>query len=523
MPLLALASFLAVLLLAVLLWRMGRSPDSTTHTAAPTVSGTSSRPIVLYCAAGMRYPMAEIIARYERELGGSIETQYGGSNTLLSQLQVTRGGDLYLAADASYIERAREKGLVAESIPLARMRPVIAVARDNPLGIATLADLWTKGARVALGDPEAAAIGKKTRKLLTASGDWKRLEQLVRRQGVFKPTVNEAANAVKIGSADAAIIWDTTAAQYGQLKSITVPQLDAGEVLVTIGVLTASKRPTDALRFARYVAAEDRGLESFRKHHFRTVGGDEWEVNPKLIFFAGSVNRRAVEPIVKRFAAREGVQVETVFNGCGILTAQMRSLRDRSSGFPDAYMACDVYYLDAVEDWFQERVEVSETEIGIVVAAGNPKQIRTLKDLARPGVRVALGHPKQCTIGVLTRRLLEADGLYDRIVKNNLVTETASSAMLVPSVVTGAADATLAYRVDARNIGSKVDFIAVDSPLARAIQPFAISRFSLHKQLARRLFRQLAQSRDIFEQIGFRWRLADQTASRRSDSGDSGS
>ena len=523
MSLLAVASAFTVVVLSYVLWRMADQRHRPSDLKVLGTSSKSAQRIVLYCAAGMRYPMAEIVKRYEQETGIQVETQYGGSNTLLSQLEVARSGDLYLAADESYIEKARRKGLVAESIPLAHMRPIIAVPRDNPHRIASIDDLLQKRLKLALGDPEAAAVGKKTRRLLQASGQWERIEQLTRRQGVFKPTVNEAANAVKIGTVDAAIVWDTTAAQYSELTAITVPELDAGEVLVTVGIVTASKQPTAALRFARYAGAEDRGLESFRKHHFRTVAGDMWEETPKLTFFAGAVNRRAVSPVLEEFARREGIQIETVFNGCGILTAQMRSLRKSREGFPDAYMACDVYYLDAVQDWFQERVDISETDIGIIVERGNPKQIQSLSDLARPGIRVALGQPKQCTIGVLSRRLLESEGLYQKIAESNLVTETPSSAMLVPSVVTGSADATLAYRVDARNVAGKIEFIEVDSPLAKAIQPFAISRFSPRKQLARRLFQHLAQSRDLFEQIGFRWRLGSDERSPSGGAGDAGS
>ena len=54
-------------------------------------------------------------------------------------------------------------------------------------------------------------------------------------------------------------------------------------------------------------------------------------------------------------------------------------------GFPDIYMACDVYYLDTVRDWFQEVVHVSETDIAMVVHEGNPKNVHTLQDLRVPG------------------------------------------------------------------------------------------------------------------------------------------
>ena len=70
---------------------------------------------------------------------------------------------------------------------------------------------------------------------------------------------------------------------------------------------------------------------------------------------------------------REGVVVNTVYNGCGILTAQMRTILDQQqgSGFPDTYMACDRYYLESVKDWFQDDVDISDTSVVIAVPKGN--------------------------------------------------------------------------------------------------------------------------------------------------------
>lgn len=465
--------------------------------------------LTLFCAAGMRKPVERIAADYERAYGTRVQLNYGGSNTLLSQIEVGKIGDLYLAADDSYTKLAREKGLVAEEIPVALMRPVIAVQKGNPKNIRAIADLVRDGVRIALGNPDQAAIGKITRRLLTESGQWADVENHTRATGVFKPTVPDVAMDIDIGSVDAGILWDAVVNQYPGLVAVRTPELDAGTSHITIGIMTASKRPTDALRFARYLTARDRGLKTFRELGYEPVDGDVWSETPQLTFFAGSVTRKAIEPTIKAFAAREGVEINTVYNGCGILTGQMKSIkRDQQSGFPDMYMACDVYYLDTVRDWFQDSVNVSDTAIVIVVQEGNPKNIRSLSDLTRPGVRVAIGQPDQCTIGVLTRRLLERQGVYQTLFdRQNIVTETATSALLVPTVTTGAADAALVYATDTRAEADKLDVVPIDSTLAKAVQPFSIARSSEHKYLGRRMFEALAASRADFEAAGFVWRL----------------
>lgn len=491
---------IATLLILAALGYLLLKPDRPT-------TATGDR-LVFFCAAGMRVPVESVRTKYERERGVTVEIQYGGSNTLLSQLQVSRIADLYLAADDAYLAIAREKGVIKETIPVARIRPVIIVPAGNPKAISTVDDLLTDGISLALGNPDQAAIGKRTREALMKSGHWERIEAHATEHGVFKPTVPDVANSVEIGSVDAGVVWSATASQYSGIQAIRTPELDEGASVITIGVTAASSNPTLALDFARYLAGSNRGLPVFEETGYEPVEGDPWHETPEITFFSGSVNRKALGPVIKRFEEREGVRVNTVYNGCGILTAQMRSIDNKQeSGFPDTYMACDTYYLDAVQEMFEDGLKISETEIVIVVAKGNPKNIRSLDDLARPGIRLAIGQPSQCTIGILSKRLLESKGLYRQLLENNVVTETATSAMLVPAVTTAAADAVLAYRTDTIAEGARLDVVPVDSPLAKATQPFAVSRATKYKYLSGRLLEAVRESQSDFESAGFTWRI----------------
>ncbi len=498
MYVLAIAAIAVMGTLGLMLLGLGKPPTSSAGT------------LTMYCAAGIRPPVAEIARQYEKEYGTRIELQYEGSNTLLEKIGIVKMGDLYLAADESYTTKARDRGLVAETIPIGRMRPVIAVRKDSTKNITAIKDLLRDDVTTAIGNPEQAAVGKKTQKLLTKSGHWNALEEHVTKTGTFLPTVPEVANSVKLGSIDAGIIWDSTVAQYPELKAIRTPELDAGTANITIGVLTSSETPAAALKFARYLTARDRGLKIFESKGFEIKEGDVWAEVPEINFYCGSVNRRAVEPVVDAFKLREGAVVNTSFNGCGILTGQMRTIRDeqQAQGFPDIYMACDVYYLETVSDWFQEGVNISDTEVAIVVPKGNPAKIKSLQDLTKPGVRVTVGQPDQCTIGVLTRQLLTAEGILDEVMKN-VVTETATSAMLIPTVTTKSADATFAYLTDTLSAKGKdkIEVIRIESDAAKAIQPLSIARSSKNKNLARRLHQAISQARDKFELAGFHWRL----------------
>lgn len=477
----------------------------------PRGAGEGNEPLLFYCAAGSKTPVLELARQFEEQYGVELQLQYGGSGTLLSNIEVSRKGDLYLAADQSYIETAQEKELIREVLPLAYQRPVIAVAKGNPKKIRSLRDLLRADVKVALGNPEAASIGRQTKQVLEQAGLWADVEQCVREDGVFKPTVPEVANDVKLGSVDAGIIWDSTAAQYPELEAVHVPELDAARQEIGVAVLQWSEQPTSALRFARWLNSRI-GNEVFEESGFEPVDGDVWDWEPEITFFCGSVNRRAVESVIQEFEDREGVKVNTVYNGCGILTGQMRTIRQDQggAGFPDVYMACDRYYLENVRDWFQDDVDVSDADIVIAVPKGNPKNIRGLDDLTQAGMRVSVGQPQQCTIGALTRILLQKAGVYDAVM-SNAVMQTASSAMLVPTVTTKSVDATLAYSTDTLAESDKVDTVHIDSPFAKAVQPFSIARSSDHKYLGRRLFEAVAQAGARFRAAGFNFRLEEES------------
>jgi molybdate transport system substrate-binding protein len=129
-------------------------------------------PILVYCAAGLRIPVEAALKAY----GGKVQLQFGGSNTLLANAEVSGKGDLFIAADDSYLKLAREKGLAAESIPLARQSPVLAVAKGNPKKILAFADLQRADVKVVQANPEATAVGKLVRGRLEKAGQWAALK-----------------------------------------------------------------------------------------------------------------------------------------------------------------------------------------------------------------------------------------------------------------------------------------------------------------------------------------------------------
>jgi ABC-type molybdate transport system substrate-binding protein len=486
-------SLLAVVVLVVLLWRTPRRGESP----------VSKDPLVLYCAAGLQLPVEKVVTQYRQEFGVPVHLQYGGSGTLLSNLRVARKGDLYLAGDESYLITAASNHLVAEILALAQMAPVIAVPKGNPKGIQGLNDLLNHD--VGLASPETAAVGRIVRQALQKTGHWTSLSERVR---VFKPTVNDLANDLKLGAVEAAIIWDATVRQYDELESVPTPELATFRQKVSVGILTSSTQASAGLHFARYLAAKDRGLLAFQQHHYETIEGDQWADVPKVRLFSGAMLRPAIEQTLRDFERREGVEITTVYNGCGILTAQMRAGQR-----PDAYFSCDVSFMTTVADLFLESVVIADNDIVILVPRKNPAEIASPKDLCRSGLKIGLAHPEKSAMGALTKRLLEAMDIYEAV-QPNVKIESPTGDFLVNQMRTGSLDAVVVCRSNAANVGEHLQLIPIDHSLAKATQPYAIGQTTEYHHLMTRLTQALEStvSRGRFESVGFHWRYADHSS-----------
>ena len=492
---LALVCFAAAAAIAALPWLMREDEGS-------------GRSLTVYCAAGLKKPVEAIAEAYRRESGTRVNLQYGGTGTLLSQIAIAKRGDLFIAADETTLADAGRRGLVAERLPVVVQRPVVAVRSGNPLGVRSLADLARGDVRLGLANPESASISRVSKRLL--SDAW---ESLAAKAVVMKPTVTELAADLKLGAIDAAVVWDAVATQFDGLEAVDLPELAGHREHASAAVLSACRDSAAALRFARYLAAPERGGKIFTEQGFATAGGDAWAEKPALVLYSGGVNRPAIEPVLRDFAAREGVDVTTVFNGCGILCAAMKAMDGTTNPkFPDVYYACDVCFVPPVAEHFPEAVLLTETAIVIAVPEGNGKGVETLADLAREGLRVGLCNAEQSTLGFMTAAMLRQTGLLEAV-RKNVVVEVPTADFLVNQMRAGSLDAIIVYEANVASLADRFDTIPLPEQFATAVQPFAVRKDSPRARLAGRLLDFLRSRSESFEAAGFRWRGDERTVS----------
>jgi len=478
--------------------------------------------LTMFCAAGLAPPIQEVAADYEKQYGVKIQLEPDSSGALLTKLRVAGNrADLYLTGEESFITQARSQGLVAEVLPVARHHVVIAVAPGNPKKIATVGDLGREDLRIVLPNPDLTAIGKSAARALEGSEDWQSLLRRTKEANSrvsLVGTVNEAAQAIKIQAADASLVWDATARQFGIGLVEDPVLLETSTESILVSVVTASKRPTAALRFARYLTARDRGQPVLARHHLQPLDdADVWAERPELVLMSGAMLKPAVDDLLKRFSEREGVSINTIYAGCGIHVAQMKALKKGEPVghlFPDAYFACDVSFMDKVQEWFEASRRISRNDMVIAVAKGNPKNVRSIDDLTRLDLRLGLAHPVNSALGALTDDLLKKLGLHEKVYakgRKTPVVHADAGHMLVNQLRTGALDLIVVYRSNvlshSENAKEYLDIVEMNLPEAMAVQPYAVARESQHKYVMRRLLEAILTpaSRDHFQQSGFQW------------------
>ena len=234
----------------------------------PEESDSKAKELLLYCGAGIRPPVEQMVEAFRREHGVKIVTDYAGSEVLLSKMKLARRGDLYMPGDKHYVEQAAGEGMILSQQSVCYFVPTILVRKGNPKNIRDLRDLLADGLKLGLGDAKACAIGRKTKQIFAKNNiAWEDIEKNVAFQSL---TVNELGMQIQAGSLDAVIVWDAIARYYIEHGTeVPIPVEENVISTVNIGILTFTKDSSLAGQFIEF-AVSPRGQGIFKQHNYRT-------------------------------------------------------------------------------------------------------------------------------------------------------------------------------------------------------------------------------------------------------------
>jgi molybdate transport system substrate-binding protein len=165
-----------------------------------------------------------------------------------------------------------------------------------------------------------------------------------------------------------------------------------------------------------------------------------------------------MKELVRAFSAKSGIQTEVDYGGSGMLISRLR-LAQRG----DLFIPGDLWSVELAE---KEGLVASRTPVCwlvpvILVPKGNPAKVRSLQDLARPGLRLGLGNPKSCQVGRASEELIAKNGLDAAAIQKNVVFSSTTVNELGLQVKTGSLDATIVWDAVAAQYADSAEVISI--------------------------------------------------------------
>ncbi len=216
-----------------------------------------------------------------------------------------------------------------------------------------------------------------------------------------------------------------------------------------------------------------------------------------LLIFAGAASRPPTEEVAQAFESKTGIKVDLVFGGSGYVLSQMLLSRRGDLYFPGSSDYMELAKRKGAVLPETERI-VAYLVPAIIVRKGNPKGIHSLKDLLRPGLRIAIANPEGVCVGAYAVEIVEKNlsPAEKAAFRRNLVNYTGSCAKTVAAVSLGAVDAVLGWRVFAYWDPKRLEVIPLkpEEIIRVGYLPIAVSRFTRHRPLAEAFIKFLLSS-----------------------------
>lgn len=206
-----------------------------------------------------------------------------------------------------------------------------------------------------------------------------------------------------------------------------------------------------------------------------------------LLVFAGAASKPPTELAAKAFEEKTGVKVELVFGGSGYVLSQMELGKTGDIYFPGSS--------DYMELAKEKGLVLPETEKYVVylvnainVQKGNPKNIYSLKDLTKPGIKVGIANPEGVCVGLYTVEIIEKNlsPQEKEMFKKNIVNYPESCEKTATAVSMETVDAVIGWSVFEHWDPDRIETIPLkpEEIIRVGYIPAAVSSFSRNKELA---------------------------------------
>jgi molybdate transport system substrate-binding protein len=232
---------------------------------------SSSKRLIIFAGAASKPATEEAVKIFQEKAGIPVDVSFGGSGFVLSQMKLTKKGDLYFPGSSDFMEVAKKEGLVfpeTEKI-VVYLIPAINVQKGNPKRIYSLKDLTRDGIRVAIANPEFVCVGTYAVEIIEKNFNPVEKENLKGNLVNYTESCEKTATAISLKAVDAVIgwrvfqYWDPERIETIYLKPDEIPRV--GYISIAISKFTQDK--ARAQKIIDFLVSSD-GKTIFKKYHY---------------------------------------------------------------------------------------------------------------------------------------------------------------------------------------------------------------------------------------------------------------
>lgn len=207
-------------------------------------SDEEQNPIYVQAAASMQNALTEIETNFE-SLGYDLQINYGGSGTLVTQIQEGAPADIFISASTTNFETLEATNPMVENTNLVGNQLVLIAPKDSSIKSLDQVN------KIAIGTPEAVPAGTYAMQVLEA----RNLTSQVSGKLVQTKDVSEVLTYVETGNADLGFVYNTDAVSSDEVQVVYRFGDDEHDPIeYPVGLLTGS---SDAKAFYDYLQTEE--------------------------------------------------------------------------------------------------------------------------------------------------------------------------------------------------------------------------------------------------------------------------
>jgi len=256
--------------------------------------------IFAFCGAASKPAMEETAEIFKKMTGIHVYLNFGGSGTMLSQMKMSRRGDLYIPGSPDYMIKAEREGMVDPKTVriIAYLIPAIGVQPGNPKNTKTLSDLAKPGVRVGIGNPEAVCVGLYAMEILEKG---RLLEEVQKNIVTHASSCSETESLVVMKKVDAVLGWDVFSRwNPGKIETVFLNPHEIPRIAyIPAAVSTYTKDKDSAKRFIDFLISRG-GQKIFDKWGYMTTEEEARRFAPKAKIGGEYVLPAGYKPPVKR-------------------------------------------------------------------------------------------------------------------------------------------------------------------------------------------------------------------------------